>query len=156
MTSYVCYETATGNIRNTGATSVALENIAVEDGLSIIEGAVTSKTHYVSEGKLIAYTDEQKQVKSEFKGAGWAWSNSTMSWQVTDAAMANKFALMMLRIKRDELLAQSDYTQMPDVVLSNQDEWDSYRQALRDLPANNANALSTDDIVWPTPPSTSG
>jgi hypothetical protein len=58
----------------------------------------------------------------------------------------------MLRIKRDELLAQSDYTQMPDVPLSNKDLWDNYRQQLRDLPETHANITSLDEVTWPTPP----
>ena len=42
-----------------------------------------------------------------------------------------------MRMERDILLAQSDWTQMPDSPLSTQKktEWATYRQALRDFPA---------------------
>ena len=63
--------------------------------------------------------------------------------------------LEILRLKRDVLLAESDWTQVNDSPLSDtkKEEWSVYRQALRDLPANNINATSIDDITFPTPPS---
>lgn len=53
-----------------------------------------------------------------------------------------------LRIIRQQLLVQCDWTQVPDAPVD-QTAWATYRQALRDLPAN------TDDPrnpIWPTPP----
>ena len=53
-----------------------------------------------------------------------------------DATDAMKQTFM--RNKRDALLAQSDWTQMPDSPLSDskKQEWATYRQALRDFPAS--------------------
>lgn len=39
-------------------------------------------------------------------------------------------------IKRNELLAQTDWTQMVDVNISNKEAYKEYRQLLRDLPEN--------------------
>jgi hypothetical protein len=63
--------------------------------------------------------------------------------------------LEILRLKRDALLTESDWTQVNDSPLTTEKkaEWAVYRQALRDLPANNINATSIDDITFPTPPS---
>ena len=152
MKNYVIYDIASGNILSLYGGEDEDAALQCKDGQSYLESDGLGSSHYVSEGTLIAYTDEQKNAKEQFKGAGWEWSNATMSWQVTDAAMANEFALIMLRIKRDELLAQSDYTQMPDVPLSNKDLWDNYRQQLRDLPETHANITSLDEVTWPTPP----
>lgn len=55
-----------------------------------------------------------------------------------------------LRIRRSKLLAQCDWTQVPDAPVD-QAAWAAYRQALRDLPGNTADPASPD---WPTPPST--
>ena len=60
-------------------------------------------------------------------------------------------ALVGLRVKRNTLLTESDWTQYNDTPLSDEvkAEWTVHRQALRDLPAN------TDDPAnptWPTPP----
>ena len=53
----------------------------------------------------------------------------------------------LLREKRNNLLAETDYFGMPDVVMT--DEMRTYRQALRDLPANTADPANP---VWPTKP----
>ena len=44
-------------------------------------------------------------------------------------------AMNKLRRLRDKLLAESDWTQSRDVTLSNDADWKTYRQALRDLPS---------------------
>lgn len=59
-----------------------------------------------------------------------------------------------LREKRNRLLAESDWTQLADVQLTEQQkqQWSSYRQALRDFPSKFANTLSyfeVQGIVWP-------
>ena len=56
----------------------------------------------------------------------------------------------LLRTERNALLTQSDWTQSRDVTLSNDSEWQTYRQALRDLPANTADP---ENPTWPTKPS---
>ena len=55
-----------------------------------------------------------------------------------------------VRGKRNSLLGESDWTQNRDVVLSNDTEWKTYRQALRDLPANTTDWTNP---PWPTKPS---
>ena len=55
-----------------------------------------------------------------------------------------------LRNHRNILLMESDWTQNRDVVLSNDEEWKTYRQALRDLPANTTDWTNP---PWPTKPS---
>ena len=63
--------------------------------------------------------------------------------------IAPKEAIESLRTRRNQLLTESDWTQSRDVFLSNDEEWITYRQQLRDLPKN------TDPMnpVWPTKPS---
>ena len=59
-----------------------------------------------------------------------------------------------LRVERDILLKESDWTQLPDSPLSSEKkaEWAAYRQALRDLPINADTSLQYKDIEFPTPP----
>ena len=59
-----------------------------------------------------------------------------------------------LRSKRNMLLAKTDWTQVADVPISEQQKilWRDYRQALRDLPDAYANITSLEEVVWPTPP----
>lgn len=54
-----------------------------------------------------------------------------------------------LRSKRDQRLADSDWTQIPDAPVDAK-AWAAYRQALRDLPATIKDP--TAEIDWPTPP----
>ena len=59
-----------------------------------------------------------------------------------------------VRIERDTLLLECDWTQTLDSPLtdSKKAEWVTYRQALRDVPANNSSAESYDDVTFPTQP----
>tara|TARA_R100001463_G_scaffold17521_1_gene44748 strand:- start:3 stop:419 length:417 start_codon:yes stop_codon:yes gene_type:complete len=56
--------------------------------------------------------------------------------------------IRILRGQRNEKLAESDWMANSDVTMS--DDWKTYRQALRDLPANTTDAANP---TWPTPPS---
>ena len=58
--------------------------------------------------------------------------------------------IKFLRDRRNDLLTKSDWTQSRDVTLSNDSAWQTYRQALRDLPSNTADASNP---TWPTEPS---
>ena len=67
----------------------------------------------------------------------------------------------LLRKKRDRLLAETDINALPDSPMtdSKRNEWKTYRQALRDLPAssnpriNNQEELDESSVSWPTQPS---
>lgn len=75
-------------------------------------------------------------------------------------------AMYELRLRRDSLLRQTDYIEMPTrwatLTTEQQTEWATYRNALRDLPATYPNAELrwnedfTDttwyNITWPTQP----
>ena len=75
------------------------------------------------------------------------------------------FPLKYLREERNAMLAESDWTQTPDVPDAIKTAWKTYRQALRDLPSKyptptfdgNANVASKHlrltDVIWPTKPS---
>lgn len=78
------------------------------------------------------------------------WDDETSSW------VTNKVALMdSLRGDRNGRLMNTDWTQLSDAPISadKKQEYATYRQALRDLPANSQDAETPGDIVWPTEPS---
>jgi len=62
--------------------------------------------------------------------------------------------LEILRLKRDALLTESDWTQVNDSPLSDtkKTEWATYRQELRDLPSSHQSTTNFDDVVFPTQP----
>ena len=63
--------------------------------------------------------------------------------------------LRQLRIQRNQLLQQTDWRMVSDYPGSNQSEWQTYRQALRDIttqtPSLDENGQLT-GIMWPTRP----
>lgn len=61
---------------------------------------------------------------------------------------------LWLKPARDNLLFQSDWTQVSDSPLSpaKKNAWAVYRQALRDLPSQYSDLQTPNDIQWPTPP----
>ena len=63
-----------------------------------------------------------------------------------DAAVSVE-TLKTLRTERNARLAETDYLALSDATLT--DEMRTYRQALRDLPANTADPANP---VWPTKP----
>ena len=87
----------------------------------------------------------------EFKGAFDVDGNQIeLDQTLVDAAaveVAAEFAAADLRLKRNQLLAETDYLALSDATLT--DEMRTYRQALRDLPANTADPANP---VWPVKP----
>lgn len=59
-----------------------------------------------------------------------------------------------MRQRRNNLLSACDWTQGTDSPLSStkKTEWATYRQALRDVPANNTSAVNREDVTWPSKP----
>ena len=85
-------------------------------------------------------------------------------WGVTYAQVAGERTLLqsrepmrLLRVERDRLLAETDWTGLGDVTMSS--AMKTYRQALRDLPANSDPKLDSDgtldmsSVKFPTKPS---
>tara|TARA_R100001509_G_C4740259_1_gene172965 strand:- start:37 stop:270 length:234 start_codon:yes stop_codon:yes gene_type:complete len=61
-------------------------------------------------------------------------------------------AMKQLREMRDKLLAESDWTQSRDVTLSNDADWKTYRQALRDLPSTASSEFANQVITATSAP----
>lgn len=72
--------------------------------------------------------------------------------QIIDAAIIPIIA-DYIRSKRANLLRNSDWTQMTDSPLSEEQKaaWAVYRQALRDMP-DTVSVNTVEEIVWPTKP----
>lgn len=66
----------------------------------------------------------------------------------TNPSLTSAEHLKILRINRNKLLAETDFYALSDVTMS--DEMKTYRQALRDLPANTSDPANP---TYPTKPS---
>ena len=90
------------------------------------------------------------------------WRNNSINLtdeSLIDAKIAELEAaepLRLLRQKRNQLLAATDWRATVDYPSSDQTEWLTYRQALRDLPATADPQLDENgqltNIVWPEEP----
>ena len=117
------------------------------DGLQAIEIEVTEepgtflRTKYRKEG--VWKTRPEKP--SEFHN----WNLQTEGWDLDSAALQER-----LRFERGQRLYASDWTQIADAALTPEQKtaWQTYRQALRDVPANNADITDLNQVVWPTEP----
>jgi hypothetical protein len=69
-------------------------------------------------------------------------------WVAMTATEKTEVLAANVREQRNRLLADSDFSQLPDAPV-NRDEWATYRQALRDLPANTADVFNP---VYPEKP----
>ena len=71
--------------------------------------------------------------------------------------LINAEPMRLLRVERDRLLAETDWMANSDVTLA--DNWKTYRQQLRDLPASAKPKLSSNgsldmsSVTFPTKPS---
>ena len=74
-----------------------------------------------------------------------------------DALKVTEWPKMKLRARRDKLLEQCDFMGNSDYTMT--DAWKTYREALRDLPANSPSASinsvtgKLENVTWPTRPS---
>ena len=83
----------------------------------------------------------------------WHGQNPPTEEQVSAAIAAEP--LRQLRQQRNQLLAQSDWRMVSDYPGSNQSEWQTYRQSLRDITTQTPSLDSEGNltgITWPTPP----
>ncbi len=71
--------------------------------------------------------------------------------EIADRSAAADLDFHMVRDERNALLSQTDWTQIADAALGahTAEEWATYRQELRDLPAGFS---KVSEVVWPTPP----
>jgi hypothetical protein len=79
-------------------------------------------------------------------------ANGTISIELdTNKAPTPAMALTALRAERNQRLAASDWTQLPDVTLSDEAKlaYRAYRQALRDFPSSTTDPLNPE---WPVEP----
>ena len=96
-----------------------------------------------------------------YSGIEWLDSSQT---KPTETEINNKIseldaaeAMRLLRLERNSRIAETDWRASSDLTLSN--DWKTYRQALRDLPASSSPKLDSNfdldltSVTWPTEPS---
>jgi hypothetical protein len=148
------------------------KNIRVEDknlsmstqDFSWIPSNVTYVRWYGSEGQIQYAANENGNVSVElitelgiYEKAIEMFNNEKQLLEDAqnveqEALEATKDYWKELRRLRDQKLAECDWTQIADVPLTEEQKpaWVTYRQALRDLPANTEDPKNP---IWPAKPS---
>jgi len=120
-----------------------------ENGITLVHittpvenGAQWLESHYWN-GSTIVDRGTKPSVYS-------TWDSENLQWTTDSDAL-----MIDIRGKRSFRLKNSDWTQLPDNGLTEEQvtEAKTYRQALRDVPANNSGVARIEDVVWPTKPS---
>ena len=105
-------------------------------GRDVIDGFCEIDDYYVKEGVLTA--------RPEKPDNSYVFDFSTGQWYLPEDRL-----LQEVLYKRQRLLLDSDWTQLPDVPLADKEAWAVYRQELRDITSQ---PNFPNDIIWPTPP----
>ena len=104
----------------------------MSDFIEVIENG---KTYYRKPNwQEIIAEDIEKQANREVSEYPIPSAEDDLSW---------------LRRERDKRIAETDWTQLPDVPEQTKLKWQQYRQELRDITDLYSNMI---DVVWPTKP----
>ena len=112
--------------------------------LAVQVSSDTDAHHLINTTYYVDGTWHSREPRSspwqDWVGNAWAF-NASAFW-------------VHVRRERDIKLGVSDWTQMPDVHLNlgAEADWATYRQALRNVPADNADVTSLTEVSWPTVP----
>ena len=117
------------------------------DGFLAIEIPITEdsgtflRTKYLKDGEWKTRESRPSDL--------YEWNLATESWEINIDLLYEE-----IRKERDQRLYASDWTQIPDAPLTAEQKaaWATYRQELRDVPANNTNITDLSQVVWPTQP----
>ena len=96
--------------------------------------------------------DAKYIIRGDFSGLEWLDERTVP----TESEVQTKYdeiiaaePLNLMREIRNIKLAETDWTQSRDITLTNDVDWQTYRQALRDITDT---YTSLDDVVWPEKP----
>jgi len=98
--------------------------------------------------------------ENTYEGLHWSAKNTIEKPSKSDieeklTILQNAEPMRQLRIQRNQLLQETDWRMVSDYPGSNQAEWVTYRQDLRDITTQTPSLDSTGQltgITWPTPP----
>ena len=131
----------------------ALSELGIKEW--VLRGEPTTEAEFNAMFRKVTGADSNNSAieSSDPKDFGTTWK--AVSDKKTE--LVNAEPMRLLRVERNRLLAETDWMANSDVTLA--DNWKTYRQSLRDLPASAKPKLSSDgsldmsSVTWPTKPS---
>ena len=121
------------------------ERIRLSGGRTRTDSSTFTEEEIIDAGFTGPY--ERPEYNSEIETQSWNYK--LKKWDTI--AIPDEVFWQKLRTERNSILKDSDWSQLSDAPLTSSQKtaWVTYRQALRDLPANTEDPK---DITYPLPP----
>ena len=121
----------------------------------VLRGEPTNEEEFKQMFRKVIGADKNNSSIESADPKDWGTTWKAVSDKKTE--LVNAEPMRLLRVERNRLLAETDWMANSDVTLA--DNWKTYRQQLRDLPAGASPKLSSDgsldmsSVTFPTKPS---
>ena len=131
----------------------ALTDLGIKEW--VLRGEPTTEAEFNSMFRKVTGADSNGSAIESADPKDWGVNWEQVSGEKT--LLQSREPMRLLRVERDRLLAETDWTALGDVTMSN--NMKTYRQALRDLPASSSPSLNQyydldfSSVTWPTKPS---
>ena len=133
--------------------ATALSELGIKEW--VLRGEPTNETEFNAMFRKVTGADSNGSAIESADPKDWGTTWKAVSDKKTE--LTNAEPMRLLRFERNRLLAETDWMANSDVTLA--DNWKTYRQSLRDLPASANPKLSSDgsldmsSVTFPTKPS---
>ena len=114
----------------------------------VLRGEPTNEAEFNSMFTKVTGTDSNGSAIESSNPSDFGTTWSAVSAKKTE--LVNAEPMRLLREERDKRLAETDWMASSDLTMSS--AWTTYRQALRDAPAQEG-VTGLDNVTWPTKPS---
>ena len=114
-----------------------------------LETSLTSDDFHPETGTILIMSENGVESIEKWEHKTVSQPSQSAIDGINDSTITAEQNITALRAVRNTKLAETDWTQNRDVTLSNDADWKTYRQALRDITKT---YTSLDDVVWPEKP----
>tara|TARA_R100000900_G_scaffold126937_1_gene101626 strand:+ start:1058 stop:1468 length:411 start_codon:yes stop_codon:yes gene_type:complete len=132
--------------------ATALTSLGIKEW--VLRGEPTTDAEFASMFRKVTGADSNGSAIESADPKDWGVTFSQVAGEKT--LLQSREPLRLLRIERDRLLAETDWTALGDVTMSS--NMKTYRQQLRDLPASSTPKLDSNggldmtSVTFPTKP----
>ena len=126
--------------------STALNELGITEW--VLRGEPTTEAEFNEMFRKVTGSDDNGSAIESSNPSDFGTTWSAVSAKKTE--LVNAEPMRLLRQERDRRLAETDWMAGSDVTMSS--AWTTYRQALRDVPAQDG-VTGLDNVTWPTKPS---
>ena len=113
----------------------------------VLRGEPTTEAEWLNMFTKVTGSDDNGSAIESSNPSDFGTTWAAVSAKKTE--LVNAEPMRLLREERNRRLAETDWMANSDVTMSS--AWTTYRQALRDVPAQDG-VTGLDDVTWPTKP----